>query len=375
MRKITVSLLAVAFGIASFACHPRRPNLAPRPEALGFPLMEESALPLGGTANGPVRVRYGVAYFTTQEGSLCSVDVRSRRVLWTFKADGPVAAAPELGEDTVIVRDEGNTIYAVDADGRVILKTTPAESVTTPVREFGGKIFFGCGSGRLTALDPRNNGLTLWEFEAGAPVRAGPVLAGSLVVFGAEDGRLLALDSSGKLVWTFAAKGAIRVDPVAFDDSLYFGTADRYFFRLSAATGNKKWAFRLAGAPLHAAAVCGKRLVLAASDSVVYCLAARGGEILWWQPVPSRVLHAPVVADGVVLVSAESPDLDGFDLKGGYRVGRYQAAGNLLAEPEWVSPYLFVIEPDQASTGQRAVFLKRDRRPVQILGETNPVRR
>lgn len=374
MRKTAPAFLAVALCFAAFACRAARPNLAPRPETLGFPLMEEGALPFDGTANGPVRVRYGVAYFTTEEGSLYSIDVLSRRVLWRFKADRPVPAAPELGEDTILIRDEGNTIYVLDPDGRAIIKT-PADSVTTPVREWNGRIYFGCGDGRIAALDARKNGQSVWEFKAGSAVRSGPVFIGGLVIFGTDDGRLLALDDGGRLLWTFVAKGPIRVDPAASGARLYFGTADRYFYCLSPATGKKKWVFRLAGAPLHPPSVAGKRVVFAASDSVVYCLAAGSGQILWWQAVPSRVVHDLAIADGVVIVPSLSPDVFGCDLRAGYRVGSHRAAGDLQAGAEWVSPYLFVIEPDQASAGEKVVFLKRDRRPVQTLGEKNPVRR
>ena len=375
MRKTAVGILALTLSVALSACHAGRPNMAPRPEALGFPLMEESVLPFEGTANAPVVVRYGVAYFTTEEGSLYSLDVLSRRILWRFTADRPVSAPPELCADAILIRDEGNTIYVLDADGRAVLKTTSPDPVTTAVREFEGRIYFGCANGRIAALDARANGQFLWQFDAGSAVRSGPVFSDGLVIFGTENGRLLALDSGGKSAWTYAAAGPIRVDPAASAGRVYFGTADRYVCCLASATGKKRWAFRPAGAVLHPPAVAGKRVVIAASNSVVYCLSAGSGEILWWQAVASRVVHGPSVADGVVLVSSVSPDVFGCDLRGGYRVGNFQAASDLQAGAAWASPYLFVIERDPASGLEKIVFLKRDRRPVQTLGETKPIRR
>ncbi|MGA2533060.1 MAG: PQQ-binding-like beta-propeller repeat protein [Candidatus Aminicenantales bacterium] len=375
MRKIAARLLALSLGVALGACHGGRPNMAPRPEALGFPLMEESALMFEGTANSPVVVRYGVAYFTTEEGSLYSLDVLSRRILWRFSADRPVSESPELCADTILIRDEGNTIYVLDTDGRVTLKTTPSDPVTTAVREFEGRIYFGCANGRITALDARANGQALWLFDAGSAVRCGPVFSDGLVVFGTKNGRLLAMDPAGKLVWTYAATGPIQVDPSASAGHVYFGTADRNLYCLASATGKKKWAFRPAGAVLHPPVAAGKRLIIAASNSVIYCLSSGSGDILWWQAVASRVVHGPSVADGVVLVSSTSPEIFGCDLRGGYRVGSYQAGGDLQAGAVWVSPYLVLIGKDTASAGGRVIFLKRDRRPVQALGETKPVRR
>jgi len=375
MRRTAAALLALTLSVVLSACHGARPNMAPRPEALGFPLMEESALTFEGTANSPLAVRYGVAYFTTQEGSLYSLDVLSRRVLWRFAADRPVSASPELCADEILIRDEGNTIYVLDTDGHVILKTTPPDPVTTAVREFGGRIYFGCANGQIFALDAQGSGQPLWRFEAGSAVRCGPVFSDGLVIFGTESGRLLAMDSGGKPVWSFAAAGPIEVDPAASGGRIYFGTADRHFYCLASGTGKKKWAFRPEGALVHPPAVLGRRLIFGASNSVVYCLSAGSGDILWWQAVASRVLHPPSVADGVVLVSSTSPDVFGCDLRGGYLVGNYRAAGDLQAGAAWVSPYLFVIERDAGSGSEKIVFLKRDRRPVQTLGETKPVRR
>jgi outer membrane protein assembly factor BamB len=349
--------------------------MAPRPEALGFPLMEESTLPLEGTANGPVRVRYGTAYFTTEEGSLYSLDVLSRRILWRFKADRQIIAAPEVGEEWILIRDEGNTIYVLDSDGRAVLKTTPADPVTAPVREFRGRVYFGCGNGRITALNVQKEGRSAWEYNAGTAVCSGPVFSGDLVIFGAADGRIHALDIQGKPVWTFSARGAVRIDPAASDGRIYFGTDDRYFYCLAAATGKKKWVFRLAGMPVLPPVPAGKGVIFAASDSVVYCLRSRSGEIAWWQPVPSRVVNGLSVADGIVLVSSLSQDIAGFDLEAGYPTGHYLAAADLRAGAQWATPYLVIIEPDQASSGERVVFLKRDRRPVEALGKPAAVRR
>ena len=349
--------------------------MAPRPEPLGFPLMEESALPFEGTAKGPVIVRYGTAYFSTEEGSLYSVDVLSRRIVWKFKADGEIPAAPEIGEEGVLIRGAGNTIHVLDPDGREIFETIPASPITTAAREFQGRIYFGCGNGRFMALDIQKQGRPAWEYDAGAAVCSGPLFFGGLVIFGAVDGRVHALDVQGKSVWTFGARGAVRIDPAAADGRVYFGTEDRYFYCLSAATGKKKWVFRLAGTPVLPPVPAGQRVILAASDSVVYCLRARSGEIAWWHPVPSRVVNGLSVADGIVLVSSFSPEVVGLDLKAGYRTGSFRAAGDIQEGAQWSTPYLVIIVPDPVAAGERLVFLKRDRRPVEALGKPAAVRR
>jgi outer membrane protein assembly factor BamB len=374
-RSDTVILAAAILAATSFACRPPRPNLAPRPERLGFPLMEESSIAFVGAISGPIRIRYGVAYFSTDEGLLYSVDALSRRVLWTFRADQPILAPPEIGDEAVLVRDEGNTIYRLDEGGRLVFKATPADPVTSPVREHRGLVYFGCADGRITALDVQNGGRTAWEFQTGAAVRAGPVFSGDLVVFGSDDGRVRAFKAGGGALWTFAARGAVLVDPALADGRVYFGTDERYFYCLSASTGKRKWAFRPAGTPAHPPLAVGKRVVFAGSDSVTYCVARGNGEIVWWRPVASRIVHAPAVADGTVLVSGLSSEFSGFDLRSGLPVGSYRAESDLEAGALWTTPYVLVAEADPESSGGKLVFLKRDRRPVQVIGTPDGIRR
>jgi outer membrane protein assembly factor BamB len=376
MKKLPAAILAAAIVAASsFACRPPRPNLAPRPEKLGFPLMEESSIAFAGTISGPIRIRYGVAYFSTDEGLLYSVDALSRRVLWTFRADRPILVPPEIGDEAILVRDEGNTIYRLDEGGRLVFKATPADPVTSPVRERLGLVYFGCANGRVAALDPLNGGRTAWEFRTGAAVRAGPVFSGDMVVFGFDDGRVRAFKAGGEVLWTFAARGAVLVDPAIADGRVYFGTEERCFYCLSASTGRRKWVSRAAGAPAHPPLAVGKRVVFAGSDSVTYCVARGNGEIVWWRPVTARVVHAPSIADGTVLVSGLSPELSGFDLRSGLPVGSYRAESDLEAGARWTTPYVLVAEADPESSGGKLAFLKRDRRPVQVIGPPDGVRR
>jgi outer membrane protein assembly factor BamB len=375
MKRYAAAFLAAVLAAGSYACRPARPNLAPRPEKLGFPLMVESSIAFSGTISGPVRIRYGVAYFSTDEGLLYCVDALSRRVLWTFKADRPFLVAPEIGEEAILVRDEGNTIYRLDESGRLLFKTTPEDPVTSAVREYRGRIYFGCVNGRIAAVDVQNAGRTTWEFRAASAVRSGPVFCGDRVVFGSDDGRLYALKTVGGALWTFAARGAVLVDPAVADGRIYFGTGERYFYCLAASTGKKKWMLRPAGSPAHPPSVLGKRVVFAGSDSVTYCLAAGNGEILWWRPVTARVVHAPSIADGIVLVSGQSEDLSGFELRSGMPVGTYRAESEIQAGARWTTPYVLVVESDPASSGGRLVFLKRDRRPVEVIGKPDGVRR
>lgn len=348
------AMLGLSF--ASCAGPIKRPLVDP--SAVRFPLVEAGTLDIEGTVVGQPRARDGIVYFATREGFLTAVVVPARQVLWRFRADHTISVSPDLGENHILLRDDENVIYNLDFRGSLVFKKQIDEAVSSAVRENRGRAYFGTASGKAIALDLSANGAQAWEYRATAAISAGPVFSGDLVIFGAADGRLLALDHTGKPVWEFAATGAITADPTVADGRLYFGTQDRYFYCLNAAIGKRIWSRRLQGAPLHPALLHGRRLVVPASNSVVYFLSRRGGSILSWEAVPSRVVHVLAAAGPLILVSSGGPSLGALDFSTGKRLGEHLASGPLAAGVLWVPPFIVFVGEDTDSGRQRVVFLR-----------------
>jgi outer membrane protein assembly factor BamB len=362
----------LVLGIAAITCAPAKNAPLIDPFLLRFPLVEAGKLDIEGTIVGQPRARDGIVYFATREGFLTAVVVPARQILWRFKADHTISVSPELSENHVLLRDDGNIVYVVDLRGSLVLKQQLDEGATTAVREDRGKIFFGTANGKIFTLDLPADGAQLGEYTAAASttaISAGPVFIDELVIFGAADGRLIALDQAGKPAWDFAAKGAIASDPAVAAGRLYLGTEDRFFYCLNAATGKKIWCRRLQGAPLHPALVQGLRLVVPASNSVIYFLSRKGGSILSWEAVPSRVVYELAVAGRLLLVSSASPNVAGFDISTGKPVGQHVAFGTLAAGALWVPPFVVLIDEEVDSGSQKFIFLKAKNGPSSATVE------
>lgn len=358
-RPVPFAALTLALVLGSCAAPSAGPLVDPFPPR--FPLAEAGSMAIDGAVAGQPRARDAVVYFATRDGRLTAVVAPSRAALWRFQADGPLSAGPELGGDQVVIRDDAGTVYALDARrGALAFKRAVAGPVSTAVRGTEGRIFLGTANGVAMALDAANGGATLWETALGAAVTAGPVFDGPRVLFGCADGRLHALDAAGRPAWTFAARGAIRADPCAGGGRVFFGTEERLFYALDGATGRARWSRRLQGAPVHPPVFRGSRLVVAASNSVVHVLAARGGSVLSWEAVPSRIVHEPALSGPLVLVASGGPGLVGLDLATGRAAGRHAASGPLATGALWLSPEVVLVVEDSETGRQRLVFLRRD---------------
>jgi outer membrane protein assembly factor BamB len=374
MNKFKHIGVLVFLGVTAINCAVPRKGPFVDPSAVRFPLVEAGTLEIEGTVVGQPRARDGIVYFATREGFLTAVVVPARRVFWKFKAEKAVSVSPELGEKHIFLRDDGNAIYVLDFRGSLVIKIQVDEPVSSAVREYGEKVYFGTASGKAIALDLSAGGEKFWEVTASASaaaVTAGPVFFDDLVIFGAADGRLLALSQAGKLVWEFAAAGAVTADPTVADGRFYFGTENRFFYCLNAATGKKRWARRIQGAPLHPALSLGRRLVVPASNSVIYFISRRGGSILSWEAVPSRIVHDLAAAGPVILVSSGGSSFVALDFSTGKRLGEHLASAPLAAGALWVSPFVVLVMGDEESGRQRLVFLRARAAPAAAVDRTD----
>jgi len=347
-------------GLTLAACAARAGKPLVDPVRFALPLAEAGSLEIDGQVAGQPRARDGIVYYATRDGSVTAVVVRSRSVLWRYRSGQALSRGPELGEGRVVLLDDSGTLHVLGRDGVPVFAKQIEGKVTTAVREKEGWVYFGTAGGAIAALDMASSGTLAWNFRepsSDATVTAGPVFAGDLVLFGRSDGKLLAFGPSGELVWQRQARGAIKSDPAFDRGRIFFGTEDRVFYCLKASNGKKVWSRRLQGAPLGPAIVSGGKLAVPASNSVVYRLAARGGSILSWEAVASRIVYGLCHAGPVILISSAGPDLLFLDLPSGETLGKYVASGALMAGALCVSSRVVLVEEDAGTGRQRLTFL------------------
>ncbi len=219
-----------------------------------------------------------------------------------------------------------------------------------------GIVYYRTREGMTTAV-VASSGAVLWRSAAGRPA-AGPAGPGEGPALTREQDLLRAHDGQGQQRWEFRARGALTADAVRSGSRIFFGDETRTFYSLGAGKGKVRWRRRLQGAPVHPAVVGRRTLFVAASNSVVYVLSRRGGSILSWEPVASRLLFPPVAAGPLVLVSSASPTVVALDLETGKRVGRYEAPGPLVAGAVWSAPCVVLFIEDGATGRQKIVLLR-----------------
>lgn len=163
-------------------------------------------------------------------------------VRWRTEFSAAIKAAPLIIDDKLVVADTGGTVTALNRkDGsRLWTFATGGEILGTPA--WSGKLLvFGSGDGKVYALD--QHGKAVWTFSAGLPVYGPPLIDNDTVYVGDNGGRLHALDlNTGNPSWTFSrADYSIESKPCAWGDLIVFGAWDGYLYAVERGNGKLVW--------------------------------------------------------------------------------------------------------------------------------------
>jgi outer membrane protein assembly factor BamB len=285
----------------------------------------------------------------TRAGVVRALEPATGEILWESEQRTGALAAGEAG---LVVRLVDGTVKSL-APAKGTLRWETASGIVgdlPPVIDGDRVLIAGKG---LAALDLAT-GRVLWSAPTDPTIAGPPIVAGSRLVAGEEDGTLRCRDrASGVSLWTLRTRSALVAAPV-FDPErgrLYVGTTDRRFLEVGLEKGQRGWTWKV-GADIDSPGVIREhRVLFAAYDAVLYALNRRNGNLVWRAPLPSRPISGPLLSGSTVLVACHESDVIGFDLKTGKAVGNLRASAGIATTPLLLGGRLFLGLLDKTVVG------------------------
>lgn len=213
---------------------------------------------------------------------------------------------------------------------------------STPVVGEGEQIYVGSADHFFYRMDPAS-GEIAWRFETDEVIDSAACIGadGTLWVPGG-DGRIYALDPSGKELWRYdRMRDRTRATPstiywwegnIAFGPNgwLYAGNDDFYLYAIEPFAG-VRWAtptgLHIWGAP----AFDGDLVFAASFDRRLYALDARTGRERWSCNLGNFLASSPAVAEGLVIVGSFDHHVSAVDASSGRVVWRTSTGGPVYA--------------------------------------------
>lgn len=259
------------------------------------------------TGNGEKEILFG-----SEMGFLYCLN-HDGKLLWKFKAGGPIRATPLIadvngdGHKEVVIGSFDNHLYILNAKGKVLAKydlSSPVES--TPCFS-DGIIYLGTVDGVFHALT--FDGKQLWTYKTDDKIVAEAIAINfdgkskkKSIVIGSMDNNLYCFTHDGMVKWIYRTNGAI-IAKAAFADingdglmEVVVGSCDNCVHTITS-DGEKIWSYETdfwVGSTPIIKDVDGDgklEIVVGSYDHNLYVLDAEGTYMLDYVPGLSRVVH------------------------------------------------------------------------------------
>lgn len=210
-------------------------------------------------------------------------------------------------------------------------------------------------SGVYSGPAPRQFHRVKWKFATGDRVVSSPVIQGSTLYFGSDDGNVYAVDAgSGRQIWKCVTGGPVCATPAVANEMVYVGSYDGKFYALNAQTGAVKWKFgtegerRFEAKNLHgilpknqtiadpcdiflsSPVVIQDAVYFGSGDGNLYALDANSGDLKWKFKTNDVVHASPAFADGVLFVGSWDSYFYAVDAKTGKEKWRFHGGEDPL---------------------------------------------
>lgn len=355
MRRYLLFLLVPL----SLSCSLFRGKIAPYPGGVVFPLAEAQKISYEGKILRSIERSDGELYFSTDKGLLYCLDPSAPNIKWTFTADSPFGCPPSVSPDAIFIWDQANVIYCLDKNGTLRWKKTLKETISSPPSWDQENVYVGTQEKSFLAIS-QSSGESLWQLKARGAFETGAIFWRNKIIVGCTDGRLYFLNRRQDIENMVDIGSPIRVTPLLDGDRLYFGAEDFTFQCFDLIKKKRKWRIKTGGNVLLPPHADEARVFFFASNSVLYCLNKRGGDILWWWIVPSRSIYDLELAADKILVTSFSSVLFGLDRKTGKEIGKYDAKLGMKSNPLWDAPYVLINLYDDIEKKGTVLYLGKE---------------
>lgn len=320
----------------------------------------------GGFFSGlRIAVHEDAVFVGSRDGRAAAFNPRTGARVWETDTKLPLSAGPSVDGGLVLFGTLDAQVVALDrATGKLLWKAPASSEVLASPVGNGQTVVVRSVDGRIYGLHA-SDGTRAWSFSEAEPRltlrgQSMPLLVGDEVLVGQDDGTLVALDAaSGKVLWQQAIavpNGRTELERLVDIDADLLGTENAVFVDsygdvltvVDPASGNLGWKRPIKSWTGMALSPDGAQLYVSDNDGDIWALDPRTGAEIWHdKALHFRVLSAPVVQDGNVVVGDFEGYLHWLSPDSGAEIGRVRMSKDgIIAAPVVRGGTLYVMDAE-----------------------------
>jgi len=264
-------------------------------------------------------------------------------LLWKVKVAGDINAglrsSPVVDTARVYVGSLDGNVYAFDrTSGKQAWKFQTGGSVWAPALVADGLVYIGSEGGSFYALDAATGSVRDSFESAEKPViHGGAAVTDSLVIFGANDNYVYALDRKdlSRIVWHTRTDDWVESTPTIINGAAYAGSNDGRLYKFNLETGKITWSFTTAGPVYSTPVVSGGAVYFTSWDGHAYAVRDKDKKLLWKTRVDEQASGSLALKNGILYGGTMFPDgiLFALDAKTGKMLHSFKTKGGFDAAP------------------------------------------
>ncbi|VDH90281.1 acyl-CoA synthetase [Mytilus galloprovincialis] len=205
----------------------------------------------------------------------------------------PLVASLSDGRMAVFIGSHSHKFSAILFNsGELLWETTLRDRIESSacITLCGEFVVVGCYDYNLYALNSMN-GDVWWKYQTGGEIKSSPVVdpVTSLVIFGSHDQCLHAVDvkDNGKLLWQFNCRKPIFSSPMLTKHGICVGCVDKKIYHINF-QGQETWTYTVKDLVFSSPTVVDDVILIGSNDCHLYCLSMEG-YLIWKVKVESAV--------------------------------------------------------------------------------------
>lgn len=289
--------------------------------------------------------RDGKVYVGDDSGALSCYSLANGEKLWSFQSKMRIIGTPAVDENAVVFGSADMNIYGIDpSNGQLRWKIKTEAPVLGAVAILHGIAYIGGSDHCFRAIDTQS-GKVIWCYDqVDGYIETKPLIYDNLVIFGAWDKNLYALDKDSgaeKWIWHDGKPGkfysAAAVWPVAANGKVFIADPERMLTAIDSQSGKTIWRTgesmvrETVGLSEDQQRIYSKTM----NDSVVcYSATSETPQKIWASNVGFGYEHAPsmpVEKEGVVFGSTKNGLMFGLDALTGKVLWKHKVGNSLIS--------------------------------------------